>query len=125
MSKPIKRYKFWNGVALTAQRTSQPISMKLLDNAGITVNTSGVTVNTGTFTVEGTNDNPVDSFGNEITSGITWFALDGVTLTLAGANVTWEPYIQNFPWSWLRIKFATPGSTPNGTVVGIINAKGI
>ena len=98
--------------------------MELLDNAGITINTTGVTSNTGTFKVQGTNNDVYDSMGNTLATQPTWFDL-GVAVTLAGADITFEPNINQFPWRYLRIVFTAVGGSGNGTVEGIFKGKAI
>jgi hypothetical protein len=125
MSKPIKSFTFWNGQSLSATVHGPPISMHILDNAGLTLNTSNVTSNTGTFKVEGTNDEPLDSFGNQLAVQPVWFDIGVSGLTLANTDATLEPNINQFPWKFLRVSFAPAGVGPNGTVTGKFYGKGV
>lgn len=124
MGKYISSYAFWPaGTALSVTIHSRPISMKLLDDAGLTINTAGVTTNTGTFIIEGTNDQVYDSFGNTLASGPTWFTVPvSPTMVLAGANATFEPDLTDFPWAYLRVTF-TPATSTEGTVTGKFYGK--
>lgn len=125
MPKGILTYKFWDGASLAATIHSRPISMNLLDNAGITLNTSAVTANTGSFIVEATDDEVFNFDGSAKSSGVTWIDIGVPAMTLANVNAGFAPNVNQFPWKYLRVSFTPAGGTPNGTVVGILQGKGL
>lgn len=118
---------FWNAVSLATDQFGPAFAVKFHDNIGFTLDTAGVTSNTGTFFIEATNENPFDSMGRPKVPAITsWEALDVEPVNiLAGADAKFRVDLNQVPFAYIRCHFVVAGSTPNGTVVGRIQAKGI
>lgn len=118
---------FWNGVSLAVEQFGPAFAVKFHDNIGFTLDTTEVTTNTGTFFFEATNENPFDSFGRPKVPAITsWEALDvSPASTLADADAKFRADLNQVPFAYIRVHFIPAGGTPNGTVVGRIQAKGI
>jgi hypothetical protein len=117
--------KFWSGVSLAVEQFGRPFDVRWLDNLGPTLDTSGVTTNTGTFFYEGTDENPFNMDGS-IKTLTSWQAIDVTPVnTLVNADIKFRPDINQFPFAYFRVHFVPGGGTPNGTVTGYMQGKGI
>lgn len=117
---------FWNGISLAVEQVTPAFDIRWHDNIGIQLDTTGVTTNTGTFYVEATNQNPFNADGSQVSSVISWEALDVEPVnTLTNTDAKFRINANQVPFGFIRVHFVPAGDTPNGTVIGILVAKGI
>ena len=100
--------------SLAAAFNSSAFRVKFLDNVCFNVETSGVTVNEGTFAVEHRIVKDIRPVSPVMYSAWAELTLSSIP-TLGGADQTFMISLNQVPPGELRIKFASPGGSANGT----------
>lgn len=98
-----------NDQSLASNFQTSAYEIEMIDNVGLTIETSGVTDNTGTFAVQ------VRIRENEnIVSGWVSLTLSSVP-TLANADDSFFVSLNQLPPCEIRVTFTAAGGTPDGT----------
>ena len=109
----ITAYKILDAESLAANFESNVTNIEYLDNVGIQIVTDSVTDNTGQFSIQVSNDN---------------VTFEDITVTptisaLADTDTQIFVNLNQLPFSYVRIKFAAAGGTPDGTATAFLTAK--